>query len=83
MMEKAILELINKAGKFSEEESLLLMQAVQFRTIKKDEILLMKGDICSSVCFVVSGSFYQYNICLLYTSPSPRDATLSRMPSSA
>ena len=24
-----------------------------------------------------------YDICLLYTSPSPRDATLSRMPSSA
>ena len=26
---------------------------------------------------------YQCDICLLYTSPSPRDATLSRMPSSA
>ena len=25
----------------------------------------------------------QLSICLLYTSPSPRDATLSRMPSSA
>ena len=25
----------------------------------------------------------QRRICLLYTSPSPRDATLSRMPSSA
>ena len=25
----------------------------------------------------------QYGLCLLYTSPSPRDATLSRMPSSA
>ena len=24
-----------------------------------------------------------YDLCLLYTSPSPRDATLSRMPSSA
>ena len=24
-----------------------------------------------------------YSACLLYTSPSPRDATLSRMPSSA
>ena len=24
-----------------------------------------------------------FNNCLLYTSPSPRDATLSRMPSSA
>ena len=26
---------------------------------------------------------YQDIVCLLYTSPSPRDATLSRMPSSA
>ena len=26
---------------------------------------------------------YHYKPCLLYTSPSPRDATLSRMPSSA
>ena len=26
---------------------------------------------------------YKLDICLLYTSPSPRDATLSRMPSSA
>ena len=28
-------------------------------------------------------SFEVNRICLLYTSPSPRDATLSRMPSSA
>ena len=27
--------------------------------------------------------FYPLLTCLLYTSPSPRDATLSRMPSSA
>ena len=27
--------------------------------------------------------FYMTGTCLLYTSPSPRDATLSRMPSSA
>ena len=27
--------------------------------------------------------YFIYNTCLLYTSPSPRDATLSRMPSSA
>ena len=33
------------------------------------------GDVVSSI-----GST---TICLLYTSPSPRDATLSRMPSSA
>ena len=29
------------------------------------------------------GKFVLLVICLLYTSPSPRDATLSRMPSSA
>ena len=38
---------------------------------------------------VVSGfdegdfTYDEYDDCLLYTSPSPRDATLSRMPSSA
>ena len=26
---------------------------------------------------------FPFMVCLLYTSPSPRDATLSRMPSSA
>ena len=31
----------------------------------------------------VACSFETLNSCLLYTSPSPRDATLSRMPSSA
>ena len=31
-----------------------------------------------------TGNSYEFrNVCLLYTSPSPRDATLSRMPSSA
>ena len=28
-------------------------------------------------------SIYGYRVCLLYTSPSPRDRSLSRMPSSA
>ena len=32
---------------------------------------------------VCPGEEVNYTLCLLYTSPSPRDATLSRMPSSA
>ena len=32
---------------------------------------------------VLTGAPEDFKICLLYTSPSPRDATLSRMPSSA
>ena len=43
-------------------------------------------DFASGTGNVISNvptSALQYNTCLLYTSPSPRDATLSRMPSSA
>ena len=36
-----------------------------------------------SVLWLVLGALAGMMICLLYTSPSPRDATLSRMPSSA
>ena len=31
----------------------------------------------------VATFYFMYNLCLLYTSPSPRDGLLSRMPSSA
>ena len=45
------------------------------------------GDNDGSVTVTASGGVTPYsytnNGCLLYTSPSPRDATLSRMPSSA
>ena len=31
----------------------------------------------------ISETQYEFTVCLLYTSPSPRDRTRSRMPSSA
>ena len=37
------------------------------------------GVIAGALPFIAN----EFQICLLYTSPSPRDATLSRMPSSA
>ena len=54
-------------------------------------ISLDKGATWSFVQSLPVGQFYHaavddrkpYNICLLYTSPSPRDRTRSRMPSSA
>ena len=39
-------------------------------------------DLVNNKC-EVAAAFIASGICLLYTSPSPRDATLSRMPSSA
>ena len=59
---------------FTESKNRLLEQAaaeeemgLSFRDGGPDQEIKMKDD----------------RICLLYTSPSPRDATLSRMPSSA
>ena len=52
-------------------------------------ILLAEGRLVNLGCatghpsFVMSASFTNQVICLLYTSPSPRDRTRSRMPSSA
>ena len=39
--------------------------------------------IFASSLLLLPVTFVSFNSCLLYTSPSPRDATLSRMPSSA
>ena len=42
------------------------------------------GDALTTAIYLVrSGLEVSFISCLLYTSPSPRDATLSRMPSSA
>ena len=38
---------------------------------------------CGPVLIGLAAAIALPGICLLYTSPSPRDATLSRMPSSA
>ena len=53
----------------------------------------LENDKYYAIALIMKGLYYQkyadtfgaapFNDCLLYTSPSPRDATLSRMPSSA
>ena len=47
------------------------------------EIASNGADIVRVTCNEVEAAEGLVEICLLYTSPSPRDATLSRMPSSA
>ena len=46
-------------------------------------IILIIAIIALALALVAVGNGKIYTTCLLYTSPSPRDATLSRMPSSA
>ena len=61
-MDHLISEFLTKVGHFSEEELMLLKEELQFRTLKKDEILLDKGQICTAFSFVLSGAFYQYKV---------------------
>ena len=60
-----------------------LVFAGEARNLKEKLALASTGD-----AFLLQGgdcaeSFEQFSACLLYTSPSPRDAHESRMPSSA
>ena len=48
------------------------------KVVKGESFLLQGGDCAESFA-----EFHPDNICLLYTSPSPRDSSKSRMPSSA
>ena len=49
-----------------------------------EEHIILKSDLAQMVNMaVVQSGIDPSKDCLLYTSPSPRDATLSRMPSSA
>ena len=45
--------------------------------------LVLQGGVPILILGLVSITMGYFYTCLLYTSPSPRDATLSRMPSSA
>ena len=70
MNEKAT-EMVTIAGKYCESGDILVKDAL-LPPIGTDGLDLIAIPASGAYCF-----------CLLYTSPSPRDATLSRMPSSA
>ena len=52
-------------------------------TIQPEEHIFPIYDLYGNLKRYVKHMVWEVGPCLLYTSPSPRDATLSRMPSSA
>ena len=44
---------------------------------------IAREDTAETVCGAIAEGYRHLDSCLLYTSPSPRDGLLSRMPSSA
>ena len=79
---------------YLEKEKLINLESPNLNNSPKKAISQIEKIIresSSRVCLVGSslGGLYatfvadKYNLCLLYTSPSPRDVSRSRMPSSA
>ena len=72
--------------KFYPEKNTISLKPGEVHTVKFFVENESNQPTSGSATFNVSPSpfgIYLNKICLLYTSPSPRDATLSRMPSSA
>ena len=56
-------------------------KALEIASQRELDLVLVSEKANPPVCRIMD--YGKYKFCLLYTSPSPRDATLSRMPSSA
>ena len=80
--EEKIFSSKNKTENIASKESI-----TEEKTEIKKIHIVKSGDTISSISKLYSINkdliIKMNNFCLLYTSPSPRDATLSRMPSSA
>ena len=75
---------------FVKDKSLIRMHKFNIGTITSDKFINVKylkgkslGNLEENFASKLKSGDTFYFACLLYTSPSPRDATLSRMPSSA
>ena len=73
-------ELAKVQGKKAEQESAISSSLSAYvSSLPEDQLKLLTSSISDDV----SDAMKQIVTCLLYTSPSPRDGLLSRMPSSA
>ena len=61
----------------------LLVVVYVFNFIDRQILSILAEEIQADLGISDSGIGFLYGTCLLYTSPSPRDGLLSRMPSSA
>ena len=56
-----IAEILRQMGNFNEEQVQLFESKIVYRELKKDEIVLPEGGVCSSVFYNLSGALYQFN----------------------
>ncbi|WP_299212121.1 cyclic nucleotide-binding domain-containing protein [uncultured Dokdonia sp.] len=57
-----MINFLRTTGRYSDLELQLLETEVQSRDVKKEEVLLEVGAVCSSVYFLEKGAVYQYQL---------------------
>ena len=88
---KSLIQVIDNGCGMSETDARMCFERHATSKIRKAKDLFairtmgFRGEAMASIAAIaqVEMRTRKHNDCLLYTSPSPRDATLSRMPSSA
>lgn len=55
-------EILNHIGQFSDADIALFKEYTTRKTIKKNHFLLNEGEICQSVFYILSGSFFQFQM---------------------
>ncbi|WP_298540660.1 Crp/Fnr family transcriptional regulator [uncultured Aquimarina sp.] len=55
MNRKPLLEYINKYINLTIEEEDILFSKIRYRDYLKDQYIVQQGDVCNSVCFILSG----------------------------
>ena len=81
MYAKFLKKILSKKRKIDEHETIALYEKFSVMVLNKFPTKL--NDIGSSSISYLTRNVSINRACLLYTSPSPRDGLLSRMPSSA
>ncbi|WP_205314365.1 Crp/Fnr family transcriptional regulator [Pedobacter jeongneungensis] len=55
-------EILARVGSFSSHDLLLFEEKIQRKIFKKNDLLLRQGEVCQSVYFILSGSFFQFQV---------------------
>ena len=60
-MENPLFTYLKRTGNYSEDDLLLLENELKSVSFKADEVILSKGEICSSFCFILKGAVIHYH----------------------
>ncbi|WP_440791851.1 Crp/Fnr family transcriptional regulator [Pedobacter sp. 22226] len=56
----SVQEILASVGSFSVQDMLLFEEKIRRKVFRKNDLLLRQGEICQSVYFILSGSFFQF-----------------------